>query len=238
MWRLAGAVLVAALLVASMALVFAGCGEADKAADGAPGGETTLSTVADMSATTVVTGLERPDTVVTSPQSADKTGDRPEGAEPSTGVSGGGSQVVGGKSAQEYEAAIPDLKKKTEADPENLDTLQELAIAYYQTQKFEEAAATYQAMLGIRDDSMTRNNYANVLRDWGKTPEAKAEYEKAIAASPALTVAYINLASVWAREGSTDEAVKVLDRGIGKTTGEDKTRLESYKAQLTEKKEE
>jgi len=216
-----------------------GCGSADEGVDAsgaATDGETTVSTVADMSATTVVTGLERPTTVVTSTSPPEK----PAGGSGGTGSSSsnGGRSVVGGKSTEEYESSIPELKNRTASEPNNLDALQELAIAYYQTKKFAEAAATYEAMLAVRDDPMTRNNYANVLRDWGKTAEAKAEYGKAIAASPSLVVAYINLASVWVGEGDVGEAVKVLDRGIGATSGEDKTRLESYKATLTKEKEE
>ena len=141
--------------------------------------------------------------------------------------------VVGGSTPEEYEAALPDLEAAVEADQEDLAALQELAIAQFQTGRYEEAAATYEKMLDIKDDAFTRNNYGNVLRDWGKIDEAKAQYEKAIATDPALTTAYINLAAVLVREQKIDEAVAVLDRGLAVITGDDKTRLETYKEQLT-----
>jgi Tfp pilus assembly protein PilF len=140
--------------------------------------------------------------------------------------------VVGGKTAEEYAAEIGDLQKAVDANPADLDALQALAVAQYNTQAYEDAAATYQKMLQLEDSALTRNNYANVLRDWGKADEAKAEYEKALSADPTLTVAYINLAGVYLREKNTAEAFKVLDRGIAATIGEDRTRLTNYKEQL------
>ena len=143
--------------------------------------------------------------------------------------------VVGGDTVEEYEAALPDLEKTVEAAPDDLAALQELAIAEYNTSRYEQAAATYQKMLQLKDDAFTHNNYGNVLRDWKKIGEAKAEYEKAISADAYLAAAYFNLASVLVAEGNTTEALKVLDRGLTVIAGEDKTRLETYKEQLSAK---
>lgn len=142
--------------------------------------------------------------------------------------------VVGGKTAEEYEAALSDLEKAVKATPDDLTALQELAIAQYNTGRYEEAAATYQKMLQLKDDAFTHNNYGNVLRDWNKVDEAKAEYEKAISSDPTLVTAYLNLASVLVAKGEMSEAMAVLDRGLAATTGEDKTRLETFKQKLTE----
>ncbi len=153
-----------------------------------------------------------------------------------TGITGSPSEpqrlVVGGKTAEEYEAALPDLERAVEAAPEDLTALQELAIAQYNTGRYEAAATTYQTMLELKDDAFTRNNYGNVLRDWKKLDEAKVEYEKAISTDPTLATAYVNLASVLAAEGNTSEAVAVLDRGLAVMTGDDKERLESFKERL------
>ena len=143
--------------------------------------------------------------------------------------------VVGGGTVEEYEAALPDLEKAVEAAPDDLAALQELAIAQYNTGRYEEAAVTYQKMLQLKDDAFTRNNYGNVLRDLKKIEEAKAEYEKAISADASLATAYFNLASVLVAEGNMTEALKVLDRGLAVITGEDKTRLETYKEELSAK---
>ena len=118
-----------------------------------------------------------------------------------TSSSGPERLVVGGKMPEEYAAALPELEKAVAAKPTDLAALQQLAIAQYNTGKYEQAATTYQKMLQLKDDAFTHNNYGNVLRDWKKLDEAKAEYEKAISGDAKLTTAYINLASVLAAEG-------------------------------------
>jgi tetratricopeptide (TPR) repeat protein len=140
--------------------------------------------------------------------------------------------IVGGKTVEEYAAALPDLEKAVTSNQNDLAALQELAIAQYNTEKYEAAAATYQKMLQLKDDAFTRNNYGNVLRDWKKTDEAKAEYQRAISADPTLAVAYVNLVSILAADKNLAEANKILDQGIAATTGDDQARLKNYKEQL------
>jgi tetratricopeptide (TPR) repeat protein len=92
--------------------------------------------------------------------------------------------VAGGKTHADYEAELPDLQKAVAANPGDLASLQELAVAQYQLSQYEDAVATYNKMLAISNDAFTRNNLGNVYRDWGKADEAKAEYETAISLDP------------------------------------------------------
>jgi tetratricopeptide (TPR) repeat protein len=132
----------------------------------------------------------------------------------------------------DYEEALPDLTEKVRESPADPVALQELAIAQYQTQRYEEAASTYAAMLAVDDVAVTHNNLANVLRDWGKIAQARAEYEKAILLDPGLTIAYINLASLNLREGDDAGALDVLERGIAASAEVDRGRLEGLKATI------
>jgi tetratricopeptide (TPR) repeat protein len=141
--------------------------------------------------------------------------------------------VIGGQTPEEYEAALPELEKAAEADPENLEILQELAVAQFQLKKYEEAAATYEKMLAIKDDAFTHNNYGNVLRNWGKIEEAKAQYRQAIAGDPSLGFSYVNLALILDQEGDSQEAVELLQTGLDKVGEEDKASLESLLERLT-----
>jgi Tfp pilus assembly protein PilF len=141
--------------------------------------------------------------------------------------------IVGGNTKEEYEASLPDLVKAVEAAPNDLDALQKLAIAQYNTGRLEDAAATYQKMLQIEDTGFTRNNYGNVLRDMKKYDEAKAQYEKAVQIDPTQVNAWANLATVLASQGDAAGAIAVIDRGIAAVTGDAKARLEAYKAELT-----
>lgn len=141
--------------------------------------------------------------------------------------------VYGGKETAEYEAALPELEKALEETPDDLPVLQDLAVAQYNLHRYEEAAQTYEKMLSIADNAFVRNNYANVLRDWGKVDMAITEYQQAIEADPSLAVAYINLASVYVRQERKDDAVALLEQGIGTVAETDRERLEAYRDQLT-----
>lgn len=191
---------------------------------------------------TSTTGSTDPFTTTTTPLVTDLQAPSTtagEGGETTTTAGGNATTgtttfILGGKTREEYETALPELEKKVDSSPKDLVAMQELAIAQYQTERYAEAADTYSAMLAVKDDALTRNNRANVLRDWGKAAEAKAEYEKAITLDPTLAVAYINLSAVYLREQATDKAIATLDRGIAKTTGEDQQRLKDIKASTLE----
>lgn len=165
-------------------------------------------------------------------ESGNKDGE--SGSSGSSGTSSGSNRslVVGGKTAEEYEQQLPELEAQLEKDPDNVDLLLELAVAQYNTQRFTAAVETYQHILKVDDDPTMRNNYANVLRDWGKSDQAISEYRRALKDDPTLAVAYINLASVLDRGGESEEALKVVDEGIAQVSAEDKTRLESMRKTL------
>lgn len=138
----------------------------------------------------------------------------------------------GGKTAAEWQAELPKLEKAVQDNPTDLTALQALAVAQYQLKNYDDAAATYEKMLAIKDDPLTHNNYGNVLRDAGKTDSAIAQYQKAIAGDPTLVTAYINLAMVFTNENDKADADKVLSQGIAATTGDSQTRLKTVKAEL------
>ena len=142
------------------------------------------------------------------------------------------SVVQGDKTVEEYQAELPGLEAKAKATPDDKAVLQDLATAYYMVDRVGDAAAVYEQMLKLGETPTMRNNYGNMLRDMGKTEEAKAAYTKALADDPKLVVAYVNLAGQLVREGNMDEAMKVLDGGIATLQGADKTRLEAVKTAL------
>jgi len=115
----------------------------------------------------------------------------------------------------------------------DLEALGRLAISQYQEQDLTGAARTYQAMLALDDtDPLIHNNYANVLRDLGRSAEAEKEYERALALDATLATTYLNLAALHLRGQDTAKAISVLDRGIAATAGADRLRLQDLKNQI------
>lgn len=207
---------VALIVFGGLALMMTGCGDDQT---------TTSVTSSSMSAAPE-------DTTGTATEGAGGATASTEAAVTMQDGSGGQRLVVGGKEAGEYEQALPELEKAAAADPQNVEALQELAIAQYNLNKYDEAAATYEKMLAIKDDAFTRNNYANVLRDSGKTEEAKAAYRQAIATDGALVTPYINLASLLISDGDIDAAKTLIEQGIAATQGDDQTRLQKFLSDL------
>ena len=154
------------------------------------------------------------------------------GSNTTTGDTSTKRLVEGAKTDAQYQADISKLQDALKSKPNDLTTLQDLAVAQYNLRQLPETAATYQKMLTIKDDPATRNNYANVLRDEGKTAEAIAEYQKAITGDKALTTAYVNLAVIYANQSNLAAAKKIVEQGIAATSGADQARLKTYLEQL------
>lgn len=226
-WFIERKYLVVLLAVLLLAVAFAACSDDDGADGDDADASSTTTAVTDTSGSTVVTGLEAPESFSTAPARSIDDPSSPDQARDKV--------VVGGQTKEEYEASIPELEKRLESSPDDLAVLAELAVAQYQTARYDDAVGTYKKMLEIEDQPLIRNNYANVLRDAGRKDEAKEEYEKAITADPALTVAYVNLATTLMTEDKKEDALSVLDRGIANTAGEDQERLQAIKEDLSER---
>ena len=197
------------------ALVFAGCSKKD-ASTSTTTGTGTSSTAAG---TTDASGQSATGTPTTRPgTSADTSSNK--------------VVTIGGKTEAEWKAALPALEQAAKTSPANTQALQDLAVAQYQLKDYTAAAATYQKMLKLKNDPMTHNNYANVLRDSGQADAALAQYDLAIKGDPMLTIAYVNKAGLLAATNRKAEAIKALVAGLAKVSTADQDRLNALKKQL------
>ncbi len=119
-----------------------------------------------------------------------------------------------GDQSDQYEEQIPDLQAQVDDNPEDLETLQQLAIAYYQTGEYEQAVETYQQMLEVEDNAEVHNNLANVYRDMNEIDQAIEEYRTAIDLDPSSVIPYVNLAVVYGFNSQPDEAAAVIQDGL------------------------
>ena len=152
-------------------------------------------------------------TVTTAPPTTETGGTLPETPPTSAG--------------NDYAQQLPGLEQAVEQNPNDLDALAQLAIGYYQTQDYAKAEETYKKMLAIKDTAEVHNNLANVYRDWNKPELAIEQYEKALDIDPSLGVAYGNLAALYMMTGKIDDAIRVAEDGIEKTSGPARDQLQS-----------
>jgi tetratricopeptide (TPR) repeat protein len=199
------------ITVLSVTLWAAACGNGESSPD-----------TTDQSVTTTEAGSPAPSATATS------TSTDPGNEAKATTATPGQRVVLDGRPAEEYEASIPSLEKSVAANASDAAALQELAVAYYNLKRYDDAAATYLKLLALKGDAFTQNNYANVLRDSKKLDEAVAAYRKAIALDKTLVTPYINLAALYEDEADLAQAARVLKDGIAATQGEDRTRLEEF----------
>jgi tetratricopeptide (TPR) repeat protein len=142
--------------------------------------------------------------------------------------------VQGGKTLEEYKGEIPGLEQAITSNPQDLSSLEELAVAHYQLQEYDRAIEAYNKILAIQDDAFIRNALGNVYRDQKKYDEAIAEYEKAIALDPTLKFPYINEATVWAKfKGDMGKAQEILEKAKKALNADDAKTATIYQQMLT-----
>src|SRR5947207_6113793 len=114
-------------------------------------------------------------------------------------------------------AAVPGSSQlRRVADPLNLAvTLNNLALAYYQLNRFDEAFARADRAVQINPSlSNCWNTRGMALEVQGKLDDAIASYRKAVAISPKSANMNHNLSEALQRKGQFDEAIVVLQHGL------------------------
>jgi predicted O-linked N-acetylglucosamine transferase (SPINDLY family) len=101
------------------------------------------------------------------------------------------------------------------AEGDHFEALNLLGIIRAQTRHLPEAAALLARAVAARPDNATaHNNYANVLRDLGRSHEAAAEYDRAIALDPHYADAFNNRGGALQAVGQFDAALASYDRAV------------------------
>ena len=128
--------------------------------------------------------------------------------------------------AKQYDAAIENLNKAGELDPNQIAVWSHLAQAYQEqagtkTGADHDAAVakaieTYNKALTLKpDDASIHNNYALLLAHSGKFPDATAELEKAAQLEPANACKYYyNLGALYTNAGQVEPALDNFKKAI------------------------
>lgn len=129
-------------------------------------------------------------------------------------------------SQEDWEELLPRILTAVEQAPDDVNLQRKLALAYYNLGYLEEAAAIYEELLALEEDSVLRNRLGNTLRDMGDVAGAEAAYRQAITDDPTIAPHYLNLAELLWRQGRDEEALSVIDEGLEAVPAENRGPLE------------
>jgi serine/threonine-protein kinase len=111
--------------------------------------------------------------------------------------------------------AVPLLAAAQARFPQDFWINFELAGAFYQAQRWDEAAGYYLAALALRPEAaVVYSNLGNALEAAGRTDEAIDRYQQALRIDTTYGEARTNLGNALLTKGRTDEAIEHYERAL------------------------
>ena len=115
----------------------------------------------------------------------------------------------------EADAAIGELRKALEIDPDYTEAHNDLGTALFHKGQTAEAITQYQEAIRFKPDfAEAHYNLGLVLLHKGQTVEAIAEFQEALRLNPDLADAHYNLGVALLDKGRTDEAITEFQEAI------------------------
>ncbi len=116
---------------------------------------------------------------------------------------------------REYVKAIDALQQANRLNPDNPDTLNNLAIVYKRSGDLTGALETIKQAFKIAPEKADIcYNIANLYKESGNHTKAESFYKKAINGKPPLPLAYNNLGTMYEADGSLDKAISIYKEGL------------------------
>jgi tetratricopeptide (TPR) repeat protein len=129
----------------------------------------------------------------------------------------------------ELEEAVAEYEQALEIEPENVDVMSNLGVAYYNLGQLDKAIDQYSKAIEIAPkDADIRSNLAAAYVQKYQTSgaldqldSALAEYEKAVELKPTLAQAFFGMGVVYALLGRDDDAIQAFEEFQELDTGQD-----------------
>ena len=142
----------------------------------------------------------------------------------------------------QFAEAVDEYKKALDLEPENVDALTNLGVAYYNLGRLDDAIDQYSKAIDIapNDADIHSNLAAAYVQEHQLTDSSDslndglAEYEKATDLNPDLPEAHFGLGVVYALLGRVDDAIQAFERFQELDTGKDPMATNSAKEFLEE----
>lgn len=129
----------------------------------------------------------------------------------------------------EFEQAVAEYEQALEIEPENVDMLSNLGVAYYNLGQLDKAIDQYSKAIEIApDDADIHSNLAAAYVQKHQTSGASdqleralEEYQTAVELKPSLAEAFFGLGVVYALLGRNDDAIQAFEEFQGLDSGQD-----------------
>ena len=129
----------------------------------------------------------------------------------------------------DFERAIEEYRQALEIEPDNVDLMSNLGVAYYNLGELDKAIVQYSRAIEIApNDPDIRSNLAAAYVQKHQLSgalehleSALAEYQKAVELKPTLAQAFFGLGVVYALLGRNDDAIQAFEEFQALDTGED-----------------
>ena len=117
--------------------------------------------------------------------------------------------------AGNFDEASENFEQAVEADQNDPEALDKLALSQYNQKKYAEALENLDKSLALNPQNyLAYNSKANVYRDQKEFTKAEENYRKAIELNPRYDTAYSNLAIMLLDEGKRAQAKEVISEGL------------------------
>ncbi len=115
----------------------------------------------------------------------------------------------------QHRQAIEELQRSLILDPRNFSAQNNIAIAFKNLKRLDEALVSYDKAIALKPDfAEAHYNRGNVLKDLKRLDEALASYEKAISLNPDHADAYNNRGNTLKELQRPDEALASYNKAI------------------------
>jgi Flp pilus assembly protein TadD len=129
----------------------------------------------------------------------------------------------------EFEEAVAEYEQALEIEPENVDLMSNLGVAYYNLGQLDKAIDQYSRAIEIApNDADIRSNLAAAYVQEYQTSgaldqlgRALQEYQKAVQLEPTLAQAFFGLGVVYALLSRNDDAIQAFEEFQRLDTGKD-----------------
>lgn len=117
---------------------------------------------------------------------------------------------------RKFAEAVPLLQQSVLLDPKNIQAYALLGIAYQQTKHYDLAVQSFLTLVKLNPNNAAfQNNLGGALLDYGKTPEARIAFERAVELDPGDAASRFGIGSCYLKEKNYPKCYDAYIKALG-----------------------